>query len=177
MLADGLVIFGDNAYLNSKYMATPYPNIAGRDQDRSRDNYNFYHSQVQIRIECAFGMMVQRWGILQMAMPKGLGIARIIALVNILAKLHNFCIAEDSINRQSATPLQQLSVDTNHIMNNEDGFVPMVASREHGTSVPRALTEPGHHFADILRNVRRQHERANADIRSPHIVDRWDIFL
>ncbi len=46
LLADGLVLFGDNAYLNSKYMATPYPNIAGRDQDQSKDNYNFYHSQV-----------------------------------------------------------------------------------------------------------------------------------
>ncbi len=46
LLADGLVLFGDNAYLNTNYMATPYPNIAGRDQDRSKDNYNFYHSQV-----------------------------------------------------------------------------------------------------------------------------------
>jgi hypothetical protein len=43
LLADGLVIFGNNAYLNTKYMATPYPNIAGSDQDWSRDNYNFYH--------------------------------------------------------------------------------------------------------------------------------------
>jgi hypothetical protein len=46
LLSDELVLFGDNAYLNMKYMATPYPNIAGRDQDQSRDNYNFYHSQV-----------------------------------------------------------------------------------------------------------------------------------
>lgn len=46
LLADGLVIFGDNAYLNTKYMATPYPNIAGRDKEKSKDNYNFYHSQV-----------------------------------------------------------------------------------------------------------------------------------
>ena len=46
LLAVGLVIFGNNAYLNTKYMATPYPNIAGRNQDWSRDNYNFYHSQV-----------------------------------------------------------------------------------------------------------------------------------
>ena len=46
LLADGLVIFGDNAYLNTKFMATPYPKIAGRDQDRNRDNYNFYHLQV-----------------------------------------------------------------------------------------------------------------------------------
>jgi hypothetical protein len=46
LLADGLVIFGDNAYLNTKYMAMPYPNIAGHDKENSKDNYNFYHSQV-----------------------------------------------------------------------------------------------------------------------------------
>ena len=46
LLADGLVIFGDNAYLNTSYMVMPYPNIAGKDQDKSRDNYNFYPSQV-----------------------------------------------------------------------------------------------------------------------------------
>jgi hypothetical protein len=45
LLDAGLVLFGDNAYLNSK-LATPYPNIAGRDQDKNKDNYNFYHSQV-----------------------------------------------------------------------------------------------------------------------------------
>ena len=112
-------------------------------------------------------MMVQRWGILRMAMPKGLGIVRIIALVNALAKLHNFCIGEASSGRDSAAQLQQLSVDTHHIINNEDGFVPMEASREHGTSLPRALMEPGHHFADIPRNVRRQHERVNAEHNLP----------
>jgi hypothetical protein len=50
LLADGLVIFGDNAYLNTKYMATPYPNIAGRDKDKSKDNYSFYHLQVSFFI-------------------------------------------------------------------------------------------------------------------------------
>ncbi len=56
-----------------------------------------------------------------MAMPKGLGIAQIIALVNCLAKLHNLCIDEAGGGRQ----LQPLNVDTHHIMNSEDGFVPM----------------------------------------------------
>ena len=46
LLASGFVLFGDNAYLNSNFMATPYPNVAGMDKDRSKDNYNFYHSQV-----------------------------------------------------------------------------------------------------------------------------------
>ena len=121
---------------------------------------------MQIRIECAFGMIVQRWGILQMAMPKGLGIARIIALVNALAKLHNFCIGKDDSGCRSGL-LQQLRVDTQHIMNSEDGFVPMEASRDHGLPLPRALMEPGHHFGDIPRNIRKQHERANAEGNLP----------
>ena len=44
--------------------------------------FGFRLRQVRIRIECAFGMMVHCWGILRMAMPKGLGIVRIIAMVN-----------------------------------------------------------------------------------------------
>jgi hypothetical protein len=48
--------------------------------------------------------------------------------------------------------LQQLKVDTQHIMNNEDGFVLMEANKGHG------LLEPGHHFGDIPRYSRRQHE-------------------
>ncbi len=123
---------------------------------------------MRIRIECAFEMMVQRWGILRMAMPKGLGIKRIIALVNAVAKLHNFCIQEVSSSRESATLLQHLSVDTLNIMNNEDGYVPMEASREHGNiRLPRALMEPGHHFRDVPRNIRRRQERANAEITLP----------
>ena len=42
LLCPGLVIFGDNAYLNSPYLAIPYPNVSSG----SKDNYNFYHSQV-----------------------------------------------------------------------------------------------------------------------------------
>ena len=48
ILLDGYVIFGDNAYLNSSFMATPYPNVSGRNTEihKSQDSYNFYHSQV-----------------------------------------------------------------------------------------------------------------------------------
>ena len=46
-------------------------------------------------------------GILQIVIPKGLGIAQIIALVNALAKLHNFCIGKD--NSGSKIIMQQLS--------------------------------------------------------------------
>jgi DDE superfamily endonuclease len=42
LLTDDLILFGDNAYINSKYMATPFPNVSGGGEDI----YNFYHSQV-----------------------------------------------------------------------------------------------------------------------------------
>jgi len=42
LLKPGLVLFGDNAYLNSVYMATPFPGVSAG----SKDDYNFYHSQV-----------------------------------------------------------------------------------------------------------------------------------
>ncbi len=66
-----------------------------------------------------------------MVMQKGLSVKRIIALVNVLAKLHKFCIVEVSNNRESAAIQQQLSVDTLNIMNNKDGYVPMESSNEH----------------------------------------------
>jgi hypothetical protein len=89
-LADGLCLFGDNAYLNKSYMAIPYINQRHAADDR--DNYNFYHSQVRIKIECAFGMFTERWAILRSALPKKLSIHKIIRLVLALAKLHTFCI-------------------------------------------------------------------------------------
>ncbi len=46
LLANGLVLFGDNAYLNTKYMATPFPNVTSG----SEDTYNFYHSQVSFEV-------------------------------------------------------------------------------------------------------------------------------
>ena len=60
LLHESLVLFGDNAYLNSHFMVTPYPNVSSG----SKDDYNFFHSQLRIRVECCFGMLVKRWGVL-----------------------------------------------------------------------------------------------------------------
>jgi len=53
ILVPGLCIFGDKAYLNTPNMATPYAAVSGG----TKDAYNFYHSQLRIRIECTFGML------------------------------------------------------------------------------------------------------------------------
>jgi len=41
-LAPGLILLGDNAYVNTTYMATPFKAVKSGD----KDDYNFYHSQV-----------------------------------------------------------------------------------------------------------------------------------
>ena len=47
ILEEGLCLFGDNAYLNSPFLATPYPNVSSG----YKDAYNFFHSQLRIRVE------------------------------------------------------------------------------------------------------------------------------
>jgi hypothetical protein len=42
ILAPGLCLFGDNAYINSRFMATPFSGVSGG----TKDAYNFYHSQL-----------------------------------------------------------------------------------------------------------------------------------
>jgi hypothetical protein len=41
------VLFGDNAYLNSSFMATPYPNVLNDPGNKSKDDYNYCHSQLR----------------------------------------------------------------------------------------------------------------------------------
>ncbi|KAL3802593.1 hypothetical protein ACHAW5_011348 [Stephanodiscus triporus] len=48
---DGLVLFGDAAYLNSAFIATPYSNVSANPNKKSENNYNFYHSQLRIPVE------------------------------------------------------------------------------------------------------------------------------
>jgi hypothetical protein len=83
LLAPGLFLFGDNAYLNAPFLATLYTNVSWGQ----KDDYNFFHLQLQIHVEYAFGMLVQQWDILQTPMPQGISIRKTIALVSALAKL------------------------------------------------------------------------------------------
>jgi hypothetical protein len=151
LLRSGCVIFGDNAYLNTSYMATPYPNVAGKESDleKSKDNYIFYHSQLRIQIKCAFGMLLQRFGLLRMAMPKKLTIKKIIILVNVLAWLHNFCIDELTEGDDDTIP-EELAVDTFNIINHADGYVELEVEVDGTlTNLPLALMQGGEHFDDV----------------------------
>jgi hypothetical protein len=56
------------------------------------DNFNFFASQLRIRIEMAFGLMVKKWGIL--ARPLSIKMIKMKRLMVAIARLHNFCINE-----------------------------------------------------------------------------------
>ena len=165
LLRDGLVLFGDNAYLNSAFMATPYSNVSGNPTKKSEDNYNFYHSQLRIRVECVFGMLSARWGILRTALHSKYTVTKSIGLVFALARLHNFCLDERG-TRQGESPMATdplLDIDQEHMMNDDDGYVEMEFSNVHNMSMPTSLMDVGHHFDDVPRSLRRSRRKLSEE--------------
>ena len=167
LLAEGLCLFGDNAYLNSPFLATPYPNVSGG----YRDAYNFFHSQLRIRIECAFGMFVHRWGILRSAIPRGITIRKTTALVLALAKIHNFCIEQTDTNI-----LPMTAGDEYRMLSRGVGSIPLEEATLLGVQhdgntedyrVPRQLIGAGDHFEDVPREIREVRRRTYNDVRLP----------
>ena len=164
VLKEGLTLFGDNAYLNTNYMASPYPNANG-----TRDAYNFYHSQTRIRVECCFGMLVMRWGILRMAMPQNISLVKVIGMVNALAKLHNFCLEESSLGSMRAE--MAMYHDANRLRRDVvymqgTGCVAMNESDElPGMAIPTDLTNIGNDPDDVPTSLVRQDVTRNFNQR------------
>jgi len=68
----GYWVAGDDAYEQSNFMCTPYSSSAAlkhmtpeerKEEMLKRDGYNFWQSSLRIAIECAFGMLIRRFGI------------------------------------------------------------------------------------------------------------------
>jgi hypothetical protein len=135
-LAPGLCLFGDNAYTNTNFMATPFSGVSGG----SKDAYNFYHSQLRINIECAFGKFVHRWAILRAAIPMNITIGKTTAMVIALAKLHNFCIDHREMASPNSIPNDTLELNIHGAVDLEFiAGVPMIP----------AMLGGGHHRDDV----------------------------
>ena len=143
-LAEGLAIYGDAAYINAPFMVTPFKGA----KDGPQDAFNFFHSQIRIGIECAFGMLVHRWGILRRPIPVNISIAKTASLVRALCILHNFCINQ----RQAVAESPSASDSHNNIM--VGGF-----TQSHGTACPSPLMDGGEHYEDVPRPQRRGFEQ------------------
>jgi hypothetical protein len=89
-LPSGYVCIGDCAYQPTESLVPIFGGDLALQKDN--DNFNFFASQLRIRIEMAFGLMTRKWGILQRPLSNSLfSIKHIICCI---ARLHNFCIDE-----------------------------------------------------------------------------------
>ena len=61
LMDKGYYFIGDSAYALKSFLLTPYDNAM---HGTTEDNYNFFHSSSRISVECAFGEIDLRWGIL-----------------------------------------------------------------------------------------------------------------
>jgi len=82
-LASPYFINGDSAYVSSDQMVVPY----GKTENT---HFDFVQSSNRMCIECAFGILIRRWGILWR--PLEVDFHRRANLIGCCMRLHNFCI-------------------------------------------------------------------------------------
>jgi DDE superfamily endonuclease len=130
----GKYVVGDNAYICTEHLLTPFS--GNQRKDASRDAYNFYLSQLRIRIEMTFGVFVNKWQIFKR--PLQVELKHLGKLFMCATRLHNFCISEQ-LESGMADPLLQQQQD----IVRESGFLPSVApltvTSVRGNSIMRDL--------------------------------------
>ena len=81
----GLWIVGDDAYSSSEYLIYPYSAQSSR-LDNNMNNFYFYQSRDRINVECAFGILVEKFGVLRR--PMSCALAHTTMVVNVCMKVH-----------------------------------------------------------------------------------------
>ena len=165
-LPKGFCLYGDNGYVNHTYMAVPFPNTSYGP----RGSYNYYHSQVRINIECAFGVLTNRWQILKSPLSSHLPIHCINALVLCLCKLHNFW---------NANPPKQYAHDQLTLMDFMQSRLEDDDQDDNsGDLIPIGLLGGGEHFEDVAggcqeatRMVQQHINASNTDCPRTVILD------
>jgi hypothetical protein len=87
-LPAGLFIAADAAYIVTEHVLIPF--TGSQRQDRVKDTFNFFLSQLRIRIENAFGLLTTKWRILRKPLECSLKVN--VNILEICALLHNYVI-------------------------------------------------------------------------------------
>ena len=156
ILLKGMTLVGDNAYVKTKYMATPLKGM----QHSYNDAYNFYLSQLRITIERAFGVFVHRWAILRG--PLAVPVQKVGPLVMCLMRLHNFCIDCNESLDDTFTSIYEDAANVRRVvgMSNtlnrmtDKSAVDQTAVGLDNNGRPSSLLDLGHHFNDAPRGRR-----------------------
>jgi hypothetical protein len=90
-LPHGFYVLADNAYVISEHVLIPF---SGSQRDAPQNScYNYFLSQLRIRIEQAFGQYSVRWRIIRKPLETSLATSSLI--LTTCARLHNFVIDND----------------------------------------------------------------------------------
>ncbi|ETP34447.1 hypothetical protein F442_17237 [Phytophthora nicotianae P10297] len=97
----GFYLVGDNAYPLSDSLLVPFNKLELKS--RKHSDFNFYLNQLRIRIEMAFGLLVNKWGIFKRSLV--VDFVNVKKVIKTCMKLPNFCIDERIKNEESAKRL------------------------------------------------------------------------
>jgi hypothetical protein len=99
-------------------------------------------------------MLTHRWAILRSAIPRGISLKKTVALVIVLAKLHNYCIDEKDADVPAISAVDELRTEM-------QGGIPLETTPTPSGRVllPRQLIDGGNHFDDMDRAHRRSRTR------------------
>ena len=87
-LSLGLYIIGDAAYTVSDQMLVPF--TGSSRQHPSKDAYNYFLSQMRIQIKTSFGLLTNKWQVLQS--PIATSISHSSEIIMATSRLQNFVI-------------------------------------------------------------------------------------
>jgi hypothetical protein len=163
-LADGLVIFGDNAYVSNDFMVTPYKNVRAGP----KDDFNFFHSQLQINIERACGMLIKKWAVLQKPLPCQMGPHKQMALTMALCQLHNFCFGDNGAPAErspSAPPANSNDLQTT------TGAATATATDESENGNISNLIDGGDHFNEFTNEELAAKESSRVRLQMQKLVE------
>jgi len=116
----GVFIVADCAYIVTEHLLTPF--YGSQRFDKKNDNYNFFISQLRIKIERAFGIMVTKWRILRS--PIEFCVHNAATLLMAIARIHNFVIDEGIDEERAARDIPPVFVQTNGNDTSVLGYVP-----------------------------------------------------
>ena len=106
-LPSSYFIVGDNAYTLSNQILTPFK--GQQKEDVYNSSFNFYLSQLRIRVEIAFGRMTTKFRILRSKMYCSLQTQS--SVIEAVTRLHNFIIDVDGIG-VAEQPVRLVNGDT-----------------------------------------------------------------
>ena len=84
-LPQGYWVAGDDAYVASLRLLTPWP---GNNLPWEKNSFNYYHSSSRTFVEQVFGQIVGRWGILWRSIR--FSVYRASVIMRVCVRLHNF---------------------------------------------------------------------------------------